>query len=264
MATGARGARTTVSWLLAGSGLASLAAARERWWPACPAGDFDAPACLRVQDHSHDYLVPAEPWTAVGHAAELHSVALVLLAVAVGVLPWLWLRHPVALVQVPTLVVSVALLLVAVCVFLSAWTERAVALPGLGVAVVVWALGWPAYLVLAALVPHSGGWHAGSGRRLVFLALLLASTPLASLVVAPAVTGYVSHDTTPWTEGVSGAFLLAAAVALWPATRPVTPASAPRTPGRSGPVGRARTSGTPPPAPPSRGRRAAARGSART
>ena len=48
--------RAAVSALLAGAGVLRVAAAAQRWWPACKPGDFDADACIKVQDHLYDYL----------------------------------------------------------------------------------------------------------------------------------------------------------------------------------------------------------------
>ncbi|MDN5796223.1 MAG: hypothetical protein L0H79_10805 [Intrasporangium sp.] len=55
--------------------------------------------------------------------------------------------------------------------------------------------------------------------RLAALALLLASTPILEFTLYPLLIGYVSHDTTPWSEALFGLFLIAAAVALWVGTR---------------------------------------------
>lgn len=44
-----------------------------------------------------------------------------------------------------------------------------------------------------------------------------AARPFGELLLAPMLLGYVSHDTTPWAEAVSGLFLMAAAVFVWPA-----------------------------------------------
>ena len=89
-------ARTAVSWLLAGSGIASIAAARERWWPACPWGEFDSTQCLIVQDDSYGSL--ARPWLETGYTAELQALSIALLGLAIAFLPKLWLRRPVAVI----------------------------------------------------------------------------------------------------------------------------------------------------------------------
>jgi hypothetical protein len=205
-----------VSLLLAASGVASLAVARERWWPACKWGDFDATACVRAQAHELD---------TTAESAVLQTVALVLMALAVACLPLLWSRRPVALITLATGALTVAFVAVAVATYLSVyggWLFHD--FPGSHAAAVTVALGWPLYLMVAMAVvlagPYAGIWQPGTGWRLLFLLLLLTSTPLAQLVVTPMVTGYGSYDTAPWTDAVSGALLLCAALVVWPAAAP--------------------------------------------
>jgi hypothetical protein len=219
-------ARGAVSLLLAASGVAWLAAARERWWPACPWGDFDSPACLRIQDHAYDNptATGAGPWLQVGHAAELQAAALVLLAVAIACLPLLWSRRPVAVMVLSTAALSLSFVAVAVATSLSVVLDRPFDFPGLAVAGILVGLGWPLFLIVAIVVvladPYLGIWRAAAGWRLVFLLLLLASTPLAQVVVAPMAVGYMSYDTAPWSDAVCGGLLLFAALTVWPAAAP--------------------------------------------
>lgn len=209
-------ARGAVSLLLAGSGAASLAAARERWWPACPWGEFDARACLRVQAHVYD--------TPTADAVVLQTVSLVLMALAIACLPLLWSKRPVAVIALTTGALTLAFIGVAVAAYVAELLPWSVTVPGSNVASVVVAFGWPLYLIAATAVvligPTTGVWHPGTGSRLVFLLLLLASTPLAQALVAPMVLGYSSYDTVPWSDGISGALLLGAALVVWPAAAP--------------------------------------------
>jgi hypothetical protein len=209
-------ARAAVSLLLVASGVASLAAARERWWPACPWGEFDSRACLRVQAHAYD-----SPTT---EAVVLQTVALVLTALAIACLPLLWSRRPVAVISLATGALTLAFVVVAFATYVSAFAAWLPPIPGSNIADVVVTLGWPLYLVMAMAVvlvgPYTGIWHPGTGWRLVFLLLLLASTPLAQVVVTPVVMGYASYDTSPWTDGISAGLLLCAALVVWPAAAP--------------------------------------------
>ena len=224
-------ARPVVSLALAASGVAWVAAARERWWPACPWRDFDSAACARIQDDAYGSI--ATPWLEAGYTAELQALALALVAVAIAFLPWLWLRRPVAVVALATGAVSVALFVSATWVYLSALAGRPVEGWWFTVPLVVAALGWPLYLFLgliAALAdPYVGVWRPGTGWRLGFWCLLLAGTTLLQLWVVPVVLGYMSYDHTPWADAVSGGLMLCAALVVWPAT-----VSAPA---RSEPVG---------------------------
>ncbi len=209
-------ARAAVSLLLAASGIASLAAARERWWPACPWGDLDTSACLRMQGHAYD--------NPTAHGAVLQTLALVLMALAISCLPLLWSRRPVAVIALATGALTLAFVVVAIATYVSALVDWSIRVPGSGVAAVIVALGWPLYLIMAMAValagPYTGIWHPGTGWRLSFLLLLLASTPLAQVVVVPMVMGYPSYDTSPWTDGISAALLLCAALVVWPAAAP--------------------------------------------
>lgn len=209
-------ARAAVSLLLVGSGLASLAAARERWWPACPWGEFDSRACLRVQGHAYD--------NPTVDAVVLQTVALVLMALAVACLPVLWSRRPVAVITLATGALALAFVVVAVATYVAAFAAWAPPIPGTDIATTVVTLGWPMYLIAALGVvlvgPYAGVWHPGTGWRLLFLLLLLASTPLAQAVVAPMVVGYSSYVAAPWTEAISAGLLLCAALVVWPAAAP--------------------------------------------
>jgi hypothetical protein len=221
-------ARAIVSCLLAASGLASLAAARELWWPACRWGEFNAPDCLQAQDDAYRYT-STEPWAEISDAAILQTVALLLLALVIAFLPVLWLRRPVAVIALSTGALTLSFVVVAVATYVSGLSGQSlgsvfgdVVWVCAQVALVVALLGWPVYL-LAALAatlagPFTGVWGRVTAWRLVFLTLLLASTPLAQVVLTPMVTGYLSHGATPWSEGVSGALLLCAALVVWPAT----------------------------------------------
>lgn len=243
MGFGAGYGRSVVSGLLAASGLLSIAAARERWWPACPWGGFEAPDCLRVQSHAYDYELVSDPWIEIGRAAEFQAVALALLAAAVVLLPWLWLNRPVALIQLVTGATTASMLALAGATWVSAARGHAVELPYVGqVAGWTWLLVWPLALFVAMVLPYSGGWSWGAGWRALFFALMLASTPLVLLFFGPLFTNYLSYDSTPWTEAVGGGFLVAASLVLWPATRRVTRASSPRMPDPSALLGPARTS----------------------
>jgi hypothetical protein len=222
MGMGRAYARTAVSCLLAGSGAALIAAARERWWPACPWGGFDSGDCLVIQDDSYGSL--GQPWLQAGHVADLQALSIALLGLAIAFLPRLWVRRPTALVLLSTMALSVSFVVVAGATNYSAWAGREVDFLGLGAAGVVWGLGWPLYLTVALVValgaPYIGSWPRGTGWRLTFLVLLLLSTPVLQIPVAPALMSYMSYDHTPWADAVSGGFLVCAALVLWLATSP--------------------------------------------
>src|SRR5688572_7641692 len=93
--------RAVVAALLVCAGALCVAAAAQRWWPACKPGDFDAVACIERQDHLYDYVAPTAPWVPIGDAAQFAGVALVLLALGLALLPWSWVpSRPLACLAV--------------------------------------------------------------------------------------------------------------------------------------------------------------------
>ena len=220
--------RALVSLLLAVSGLLAIAGARERWWPVCRPGDFDSPGCLTLQDDRYDHTALPEPWVPVGHAAEIAGASYAVLAVVVALLPWLLMRTRPRVAAATGLVLGGTALPVAAALWLSGRAGEVVDVPLVSASALTWALLWPVAAgisVVATLRTHGGG------ARVLLAALLCLCSPLGQVVVgllvAPTLLGYVSHDTTPWTEAVTGGLLLLAALAAWPATRP-RPRATPR------------------------------------
>jgi hypothetical protein len=218
-----------LSLLLAGAGTLQVAASAQRWWPACRFGDFETAACLRLQSHTYDFVVPSAPWVPVGHASVLAGLSLLLLGLGVTGLPLLLRpgRRP-ALAWLLCAVLGLSQLLAGVSTVASGLLGRPVGEPGTPFVAFVW-LGWPVALTLTSIL-MVGRVRRPAAGWLLLIVLLTASTPLAELFMAPIVTGYVSYDTTPWSEGWGGACLLLASLAVWPAAyrprRRPTPATA--------------------------------------
>jgi hypothetical protein len=192
------------------------AAAAERWWPACSVGHYDTPACLRVQDHSYDFVLPMAPWVPVGHAAVLAGLSLLLLGAAVAALPLLLRpRRRPAYVWLLCAALGASQLLAGVSTLGSGLLGR----PGQAFwapfVIFVW-LGWPVALTLTSILMIGHVRRPGTGW-LLLIVLLTASTPLVQAFLTPAAIGYTSYDMTPWSEAWGGACLLLAALAVWPA-----------------------------------------------
>lgn len=205
-----------ISLLLAASGALMVAAAAQRWWPACHLGHYDTPACLRVQDHRYDFVLPMDPWVQAGHAAVLAALSLILLGAAVAALPLLMRsRGRPAYLWLPCAVLGVSQLLAGVSTLGSGLFGRPDDALWTAFVGFVW-LGWPVALTLTSILMTGHVRHPGTGW-LLLVVLLTASTPLGQVFVAPALTGYLSYDMTPWSEGWGGACLLLAALAVWPA-----------------------------------------------
>jgi hypothetical protein len=212
---------------LMASGLLAVAAAVQRWWPACVPGDLDSLACLTMQDSAHDFMVPNEGWAPGAGAAALYGVGLLLLAVACVVLPGLLVGSAPGLqLTVASWVVALGTAVVGAVTTLSGVRGQVVTVPGHEVAAVLWVLG---PIVLATLGLVSGRLTSGRfGWRMGAVAALVVGNPVAQFLFAPAILGYVSHDTTPWAEAVGGAGLALGGAFLLVACRPAPhPATGP-------------------------------------
>ncbi len=207
-----------VSALLVGSGTLEVAAARERWWPACPLGGFDAPACVRLQSHEFDFLTPADPWIPLGQAATLGGLSLLLLALAMGILPWLLAAQSRSVTAAASLLMGLGALQNGIVTLRSGQVGRPVLGAVLGPAGWCLLLGLLLMFVVASTPEPGDEPRPGIGWPLTLVGLLASSILLVQLLIAPIVLAYTSYDTTPWTEAVDGAVLLLAALAVWPAT----------------------------------------------
>jgi hypothetical protein len=208
-----------------------VAAAAERWWPACHLGSYETPACLRVQEYRYDFVLPLDPWVPLGHAAVLAGLSLLLLGAAVAALPLLLRpRHRPAYVWLPCAALGASQLLAGVSTLGSGLLGRPGRASWEPFVMFVW-LGWPVALTLTSILMIAHVRRPGVGW-LLLIVLLTASTPLVQAFLTPAVTDTSPHM-TPWSEAWGGACLLLAALAVWPAAyrrrRPAPAvASAPR------------------------------------
>lgn len=203
---------TTSVALLASAGLL-VAAAAERWWPACPRGGFAAPACVERQDHLYDHLLPAEPWVPLGDAAQHAGAAVLVLAVAALLLPFALGRSP--RVQVPVAIAAGAsLAAVGAGTWASGDAGRVVDQPWTGPALFVWSVVLPALLVLWAARATGGGTNARRVRWALAITLV-ASTPAPAVLLGPLLVMYSSHDTSPWSDAAAAVPLVVAAALLW-------------------------------------------------
>ncbi|GIG38752.1 hypothetical protein [Cellulomonas phragmiteti] len=199
--------------MLLASATLFVAAAAQRWWPACPRGSFDSEECLRLQDHQFDYLVPSDPWTPVGNAAQYAGVAMLLLAGAAAVLPFLlmrthWSRVPIAVVVAAAVAVPGA----------QTWASGVAgsaqpAWAGLA-AGLVWGVGVPA-LLIAWMVTRGRPDRPRTVWTTALAGALIASTPVPAWLLGLMVAGYVSHDTAPWSEAGIAVPLVVAGVLVW-------------------------------------------------
>ncbi len=202
--------RYVVSLLLVLSGVAAILADLQRRLPAC-AGGFDAPECVGMQSDWYDVAPPGESWIPIGTAAPLMGAGYALMALAViglfrTVVP-AWRAWGVGtLCAVPFAVLAAT-------TFASAAAGHTVELAGTTASLHLLAYAWPVALglLLAGTLASSG---LRAGYIVAAAGLLVLASPLVLYVTAALVTGYVSHDTSPWTQAIGGVFTLLAGVAL--------------------------------------------------
>lgn len=115
---------------------------------------------------------------------------------------------------------ALAVLVIGILTWNAGLSREAVAATGVVPAVLLWSVGLPIALALAASTRHDDNTPQRTTRwRLVMAFLITMSTPLVETIFTPMFLGYMSHDSTPWAEAVTGALLVAAGLAAWPATR---------------------------------------------
>jgi hypothetical protein len=207
--------RTRSAWslvaavlLLASAGL-QLVASLERWvfltnsWTRTDAW---------IEDSRFDYFYPADPWENLGTTAEMFGLGTVLLACGILAMA----RAAEGTISRPARL-------------LSAVTASSFALTGLhalvsGVFDAPSPLQHPAVQLLLGAVGFIGlgvlgiRWLRSSAATSAACVFLLgASLPgylWAAFVIAPAVAGTQSYDTTPWTETVVAATIAAAGLSM--------------------------------------------------
>jgi hypothetical protein len=174
------------------------------------------------EDHLYDYSFPGEPWENVGNSAQLYGAGTLLLALgilarALGVisLPRSDGRRGVAAI-VRIIEILIAILIAGSFVpygahaLISGVTDTpSPLLRAYG------AIGWVAVIGLPLLIVR---WAFKSPAAIMACVFLVGTTGLgyyiATFHIAPILAGYVSHDTTPWTETVVAVWTAAAGFAM--------------------------------------------------
>ena len=160
-----------ISLLLAAAGVLQVGASAQRWWPACRSGDFETAACLRVQDHHFDFVLPQDGWVPLGHVAVLAGLSLLLLGTAVTLLPLLlrpWRRA--AHVWALCAVLGLSQLLAGLSTLVSGLLGRAAVDLWTPFVAFVW-LGWPVALTLASILMVGHVRRPGAGWLLLIVLL---------------------------------------------------------------------------------------------
>src|SRR4051794_14122336 len=186
--------------LLVLAGLLSVQAARLRWSGPC-AGNFDDPACITVQDHLYDYLLPADPWVQIPGASEFAGVSHLLVAGALALLSaTVRLRHWVRAILV-LLIATYAAVGVSTLISGQRGQVTELVLDGGTTSLVLVLAGWGfAFVVLATYL--TGDWFGGPLPQwswLIISGALALASPLPEYFLVAVAVGYGSHDTHPWT-----------------------------------------------------------------
>lgn len=186
-----------------------MAAAIERW---ALHGTASTRGGISVEDHLFDYSYPADPWDGLGSTAQTFGAGVLLLAFGFLVMARAVPKSTNRLQRVLVIMVAVPLSVSGGHALIS------------GVMGAPTLLQFPPLLLLLSLVECVGLlllsalWLKPAWPASVACVLLLGNTIpgylLASVQVAPAIVGYQSHDTTPWTEAVVAATAAAAGLAL--------------------------------------------------
>ncbi|PPH19159.1 hypothetical protein C5C35_00055 [Rathayibacter sp. AY1F8] len=189
--------------MLASAGLQQLAAA-QRWAVAGPILGEQA-----IEDHRYDYSWPSDPWENVGSAAQLLGIGHLLVALAVLAAVGPGRRRSVAVLRT---VVAAAFGCLGLHAVLSGILGAPTILQAMLPAVLLGLAAPAGLLVLAVLVARTSPLRAAS-----FVLLIGSTLPgylVATFAIAPALVGYQSYDTTPWTESVVAASVALAGASL--------------------------------------------------
>jgi hypothetical protein len=208
--------RASVRWSLAAAGLIlgsaalQLIASLQRW---VTFGAAWTPGEPLVEDNLFDYSYPADPWVNVGTAAQCFGAGYLLLSL--GVYALLRAAPPSQMVRmrVLTLIVAGSFAIDGGHALVSGLAGSPS--PVQYVMVALWLLSLVAFvcLVLLGVLWLQTSWPVSVACLFLFGATVPGYL-WAMFTLAPLITGYQSHDTTPWAETVVAGSTAAAAVGL--------------------------------------------------
>ncbi len=193
-----------------GSAALQMTASLQRWvWFR----DDRSPRDPSAEDHLYDYAYPADPWVPIGNAAELYGLGYLLLALAV--------LAAAAAVAVHTGIVAGLLAAIVAGSFALDGVHAVLSgVSGVPSPVQDWiSLQWSISAIgCLCLIGLAILWARVSRAAAVSSLLLLGNTVpgylIATFATAPAIAGYQSHDTTPWTETVVAISAAAAGITM--------------------------------------------------
>lgn len=216
--------------LFLGSAALQLVASLQRWVVFRASHDE-----FVAEDHLYDYSFPHDPWENIGTSAQLFgagtlTLAFGVLTMALGVvvLPRTVVRRSVAVI------IGVVEIVLAILVAGSFGIAGAHALVSgvTGIPSPLQQYGATGWIGIAGLMVLIVLWVFRSPAAMLACVFLMGTTGLgyfvAAFQIAPLVAGYVSNDTTPWTETVVAAWTAAAGFSMILAAKDAARRGAPR------------------------------------
>lgn len=202
------------SALLACSAVLQGVAAAQRWLFVDVA---DLAPDRTIEDHLFDYVLPADPWVSVGSAAALFGLGYLLIAVALVALgvacQRVGAKASAALVVAALTATPFALLGVRALISGASGFASALQHLVLSYGALILGAAQTVRLLLFAVIVVRRSWLWSVGLILLIGATLIGYI-VALFYIAPAVTGYQSYDTTPWTEAVLAVLTALSALAV--------------------------------------------------
>lgn len=203
-----------------GAGALTVAPAWIRWHDTCGPG-LDTEACVIVQDHRFDYLLPSEPWEPIGATPLLIGLAHVLLAVGLTLL-FAVDRSP-AWARLLQAVLVGSVLGVAIVTLASAALGHPIGCEWVGIPLLLSPL-IVATLLVEQLAQDVADWVMPGWAWCGWAIVVVLANPLLQFVLTTILLGgYESYDTPPWDGLLSGAgFVVAGLIVLAGPARTVT------------------------------------------
>ncbi|WP_104133959.1 hypothetical protein [Cryobacterium sp. Y62] len=197
----------TAAGLFLGSALLQLVASLERWGVLMGSSTS---ADTSIEDHRFDYSYPADPWENLGSTAQFFGLSLLL--VALGILAMARVAGNSRVKRMLSLITAASFGVAGLHALVSGLLGVPSPLQFLPVQVSLNLVGVVGLIILAACWLNTS--RAASASCLLLLGVTLPGYLLVTFQIAPAIVGYQSHDTTPFTETIVAVSTAAAGVAM--------------------------------------------------
>ena len=210
-----RAGRVSVRWSLAAAGLflaaaaLQLVASLERWVVLSASWTRTDTS---IEDHRFDYSYPADPWENLGTTAQFFGLGLLLLALGIRALARSAASRDGGLERMLTVATAASFGITGMHALVSGLMGVPSPLQFLPVQVLLSLIGFAGLIALSVRWLRAS-W-ASSVACLLLLGVTLPGTIVVTFQIAPAILGYQSHDTTPFTETIVALCTAAAGFAM--------------------------------------------------